>query len=152
MTARGRPKLALAVAHATGAVLANPNRYQSDIDLSLHPIGPPSPCIIEDGIINDWFSVVNSASWLTEADRRLVEIACYYRANFQASTRIKVPYVDEVGKVYPHIMMFNIDDKAVGVELRVLEKLGCTPTSRPKVTPAGKFAGGKVTRRKDAWW
>lgn len=145
------PKLALSVARATGAVINHPERYKSDFDLSLYPLGPPTPCIIEDGIINDWFSVVNSASWLTEADRRLVEIACYYRANFRENIRVKVPFIDDDGVAHPEIMMFNIDHKAVGMELRILEKLGCTPTSRPKVTPAGKFAGGRV-KRQDPWW
>jgi hypothetical protein len=147
----GRPKLALTVAHATGAAIANPDRYRDNAELSLHPLGPPSPCIIEDGIVNDWFSVAYSASWLTEADRRLVEIACYYRANFRENIRIKVPFIDDDGVAHPEIMMFNIDHKAIGMELRILEKLGCTPVSRPKVTPGGKFAGGKVKRR-EQWW
>jgi hypothetical protein len=146
----GRPKLALTVAHATGAINRNPDRYKSDIDLSLHPLGPPSPEIVDAGLINEWFFIIRSVSWVTEADRRLVELACHYRADFWERTRFKVPYVDSDGTTHPDIMVFDIDHRAVGLELRILEKLGCTPTSRPKVTPPGKMAGGRV-KRKDFW-
>lgn len=161
MTA-GRPKLAIADAYATGAAIANPQRYQASVDLTLHPLGPPSPDIIDNGLTDEWLFIVKSVSWLTEADRRLVELACVYRANFwrraayrrlivedddgKIDTGWQLPY----GKVLTHEEMFLmfVDDKATGLELRILEKLGCTPTSRPKVTPPnGKSSG----RRKD-WW
>lgn len=145
----GRPKLALQTAIATGAVLNHPERHRPSIDLSHHMLGPPSPEIIEDGLANEWFRVINAINWLTEADRRLVELACVYRAHFWEMVRMKVPYVDDDGTVHPDVMVYNIDHKAVANELRILEKLGCTPTSRPKVTPAnGKSSG----RRKEMWW
>jgi hypothetical protein len=145
---QGRPKLSLATAVATGAALVNPGRYAASIDLSNHMLGPPSPEIIEQGLVQEWLFVIRAVSWLTEADRRLVELACTYRANFWDSIRVKVPYVDENGTIFPDVMLFALDHKANALELRILEKLGCTPTSRPKVTPPnGKSSG----RRKD-WW
>jgi hypothetical protein len=145
---QGRPKLSLATAVATGAALINPGRYAASIDLSNHMLGPPSPEIIEQGLVQEWLFVIRAVSWLTEADRRLVELACTYRANFWESIRVKVPYVDENGTIFPDVMLFALDHKANAFELRILEKLGCTPTSRPKVTPPnGKSSG----RRKD-WW
>lgn len=163
MTA-GRPKLALATAEATGAIKANPNRYMGDVDLSLHPLGPPSPPIIANGLLDEWMFIVKSVSWLTEADRRLVELACVYRANFwrRAAYRRLIVEDDDgnidggwklpFGRVLTDDEMFLmfVDDKSTGLELRLLEKMGCTPTSRPKVTPAGKMAGGRVKREK--WW
>jgi hypothetical protein len=165
MTA-GRPKLALQTAIATGAVIANPQRYQASIDLSLHPLGPPSPEIFDNDLADQWLFFVKSVSWLTEADRGLVELACMYRANrwrlasFRSPIGFGITQTTETNRRRnvelfarpnngdPDLMFIAVDDKATAIELRILEKLGCTPTSRPKVTPAnGKSSG----RRKD-WW
>lgn len=155
MTA-GRPKLAFAEAFATGATVNHPERYQSSVDLTLHPLGPPSPEIVEAGLIDQWMVHVKTISWLTEADRRLVELACLYRANFWQLAAYRSPIVDDdkQGLRIPtrspgdRDWTYAVDHKAVAIELRILEKLGCTPTSRPKVTPpSGKSSG----RRKD-WW
>lgn len=144
------PKLALATAIATGAADANPRRYANDVDLTLHPMGPPSPEIVDADLVYEWLNLVRSISWLTEADRRLCELACLYRANGWMTAQQRVPYVDEDGVIHPETMMFQIDHKATTVELRILEKLGCTPTSRPKVTVPGKNPGDRVKRAK--WW
>jgi hypothetical protein len=156
----GRAKLALATAEATGAAIANPARYRENIDLSIHPLGPPSPAIINEGLIDEWMDLVRSVSWLTEADRRLVEMACKYRANrwrnaaFRTLILVDDKQSDELiaRGVWPEEMtLIHMDHRANMAELRVLEKLGCTPTSRPKVTPGDRLAGGKVKRR-DKWW
>lgn len=162
------PKLSLATAEATGAIKANPNRYSADIDLSLHPLGPPSPEIMKNDLVDEWMFIVKSVSWLTEADRALVEIACLYRANrwrlaaFRSPIGLGISQQTDTGRRRsvelsarpndgdPDLMFIATDDKATGIELRILEKMGCTPTSRPKVTPAGKMAGGRVKREK--WW
>lgn len=160
------PKLAIATAIATGAVKNHPDRYQSSVDLSIHPLGPPSPEIIENDLVNEWMFIVQSVSWLTEADRALVEIACIYRANRWRLASFRSPIATEALQIGatgrrrsielfarandgdPDLMLLATDPKATTTELRILEKLGCTPTSRPKVTPpSGKSSG----RRKD-WW
>jgi len=154
------PKLALATAEATGAAKANPARYRENIDLSIHPLGPPSPAIINEGLIDEWMDLVRSVSWLTEADRRLVEMACKYRANRWRLAAYRMPILADDGQTndllergkWPEEMtLIHMDHRANMAELRVLEKLGCTPTSRPKVTPGDRLAGGRVKRR-EKWW
>lgn len=151
------PKLAYDVAQATGATVRNPERYQDAEALPTDPLGPPSPEIVAEGLMGEWSFITKSIGWLTEADRRLVELACIYRANNWRRARHRLPMIDDdlivparLERVEDLLLIF-VDDKAVNVELRILEKLGATPASRPKVVPPG-HKGGKIKRKKDGWW
>lgn len=148
----GRPPLPLATAIATGAAIKNPGRYRAPETLDLYPLhtAPVSPHIIDDGLVEHWDFYLNCLGWLTEADRRLVEKACAYRANSLQRMRHKVPYIDTDGNTHPDIMLYDLDHRAEGIELRILERLGATPTTRPKVTPPG-HKGGPIKRKQD-WW
>lgn len=151
------PKLALVTAEATGAARANPNRYRDSEHLETIPLGPPSPEIIAEGLLNQWNFFRASVPWATEADRALIEIACLYRANSWRLARYRRPIIDDKSELIATLnalnddaWLYEIDHRAKGMELRVLEKLGCTPTSRPKVTPPG-HQGGRI-KRKEKWW
>lgn len=151
------PKLSVVTAHATGAAIRNPERYSDAVDLTTIPLGPPSPEIIEEGLLNQWNFYRACISWATEADRRLIEKACLYRANSWKLARYRLPIIDDKSKLVPtdralaeDAWLYELDHKAEGIELRILEKLGCTPTSRPKVTPPG-HKGGQIARKKQ-WW
>jgi hypothetical protein len=153
----GRPALALATAQATGANIIHPERYRDAADLLTFALGPPTPWIVAQGLIEEWQFIVCAITWLTEADRALVEIACVYRANRRRLAAYRRPIVDD-DLIVPamltdvqNLLLIPVDDKATGIELRILEKLGATPVSRPKVVPPG-HKGGRVTRKKDGWW
>lgn len=147
----GRPKLSIEIANATGAAKAHPERYRDAADLTQHSLGPPAPFIIDEGLADNWNYWVRSISWLTEADRRLVELACTYRANAVELARNRVPYINpDTKQIVDGVMLIEVDHRATALEIRLLEKLGATPTSRPKVVPPG-HKGGHITRRKD-WW
>lgn len=153
----GRHNLALVTAEATGAVKANPNRYRDAAELDHVPLGPPSPEIVAQGLAEHWIFYTQRVTWLTEADRRLVEKACAYRANSLRLLLYREPIIDDKSNMVATMkalneepFLFVLDHKAEGMELRILEKMGCTPTSRPKVTPPG-HKGGPIARKKQ-WW
>lgn len=148
----GRPKLSLAVANASGALKAHPNRYVDDDNLTNHPLGPPAPMIIDNNLVQEWFSLKGSIGWLTEADRHLLETTCVYYAHFKECIAIRVPIMDDDGRVIDGQFARYLDHRANALYLRLLEKLGACPTSRPKVVPPGKKPGDKTTRTKPQWW
>ena len=112
---RGRPRISLQKAEATGATKHNPARFKGRKPPSLPPLGRP-PAHLTDVEKRCWAAFRRECPWLTQADRCQVEIAAQLRAytldrNSPSAARAK----------------------AIAPLLKALAALGASPVERSRV-------------------
>jgi hypothetical protein len=106
------PRAPLAKLKASGTLDANPGRYKHRTEPQSQPLGRPSSTLNKQEC-KAWHCYVHEAPWLREGDRSLVEIACQLRAKMWSRK--------------------GLDLNEANTFIRVLSKLGMTPTDRSRV-------------------
>jgi hypothetical protein len=105
-----RPRLPLAKAESTGAILQHPKRFADRSEPESAPLGDP-PAFLKDLEAVAWEQFRREVHWLTDADRKLVEAASRLQAK-----------VWDGGSL-----------QAITALLRCLSLMGATPTDRSRV-------------------
>jgi hypothetical protein len=111
MTA-GAPRAPLAKLKASGTLDKNPNKYRGRTEPQTAPLGKPSTNLTKQEVVM-WHAYQREAPWLREGDRSLVEFACQLRAKMHSKK--------------------GLDLQEGNMFIRVLSKLGMTPTDRSRV-------------------
>jgi hypothetical protein len=108
-----KPRLASAVAKATGAADKNPQRFRDRKEPKVAALGEPPEWMVCENELSAWHGFKQEMPWLAESDRTLVEVAARLRGRM-------------------------IRDPDMGVnalaQLRLcLQAMGGTPSDRSKV-------------------
>lgn len=114
-----RPRLPTAVLELKGAYKVNPGRRtaRANEPVVAGEIGGP-PAHLEGPPAALWRDLAGYSTWLTSADRLMLEIACVLFARFRAG---------------------ELDGSGASKLISALSKLGFTPTDRSRVhAPGGK--------------